>query len=109
EATAHFEPEAAAYSFGSAAAGVAAAPLTGDYEIERLVLVHDGGASVNPMIVHGQVLGALAQGFGAATMEELRYDLDTGQHVNGSMLDYFAPTAARLPPVHMAHHAARCP
>ena len=103
EATAHFEPEAAAYSFGSAAAVVAVDPLTGDYEIERFVLVHDCGTAVNPMIVHGQVLGALAQGFGAATMEELRYDSDTGQLVNGSMLDYFVPTAADLPPIELLH------
>ena len=103
EATAHFEPEAAAYSFGSAAAVVAVDPLTGDYEIERFVLVHDCGTAVNPMIVHGQVLGALAQGFGAATMEELRYDTDSGQLVNGSMLDYFVPTAADLPPIELLH------
>ncbi len=103
EATAHFEPAAAAYSYGSAAAVVAVDPLTGDFEIERFVLVHDCGTAVNPMIVHGQVLGALAQGFGTATMEELRYDPDTGQLVNGSMLDYFVPTAADLPPIELLH------
>jgi carbon-monoxide dehydrogenase large subunit len=55
------------------------------------------------MVVEGQVLGALAQGLGAALMEELRYDPDTGQLMNGSMMDYFAPTAADLPPIELHH------
>jgi carbon-monoxide dehydrogenase large subunit len=103
EATAHFEPEHAAYAFGSAAAVVAVDPETGDFEIERFVLVHDCGTMVNPTLVDGQVRGALAQGFGAALSEELRYDADTGQLVNGSMLDYFVPTAADLPPIELHH------
>jgi carbon-monoxide dehydrogenase large subunit len=49
------------------------------------------------------VQGALAQGFGAALMEELRYDPDTGQLLNGTMLDYFMPTAADLPPMELLH------
>lgn len=103
EATAHFEPEHAAYAFGSAAAVVSVDPETGDFDVERFVLVHDCGTVVNPNVVEGQVRGALAQGFGAALAEELRYDADTGQLVNGSMLDYFVPTAADLPAVELQH------
>jgi aerobic carbon-monoxide dehydrogenase large subunit len=103
EATSHFEPEAAAYAFGSAAAVVAVDPETGDFEIERFAMSHDCGVMVNPVVVEGQVRGALAQGFGAALGEELRYDPETGQLVNGSMLDYFVPTAADLPPVELLH------
>ena len=109
DATAHFEPPAAAYSFGSAAAVVAVDASTGDFSIERFVMVHDCGTAVNPMLVEGQVLGALAQGFGAALMEEIRYDAGTGQLVNGSMMDYFAPTAADLPPVELQHTAVSSP
>jgi carbon-monoxide dehydrogenase large subunit len=103
EATAHFEPAEAAYAFGSAAAVLAVDAETGDFEIERFVIVHDCGRMVNPTAVEGQVLGALAQGFGAALAEELRYDHETGQLVNGTMLDYFVPTASDLPPVEMLH------
>jgi aerobic carbon-monoxide dehydrogenase large subunit len=103
DATAHFEPPAAAYSYGSAAAVVAVDPSTGDFDVERFVMVHDCGVAVNPTLVEGQVLGALAQGFGAALMEEIVYDPDTGQLVNGSMMDYFAPTASDLPPVELRH------
>jgi carbon-monoxide dehydrogenase large subunit len=103
ETTAHFEPDAAAYAYGSAAAVVSVDPVTGDFEIEKFVLAHDSGRVVNPKIVEGQVQGALAQGFGAALTEELRYDPETGQLVNGSMLDYFAPTAADLPAWELLH------
>jgi carbon-monoxide dehydrogenase large subunit len=103
ESTSHFEPTDAAYSFGTAAARVSVDPQTGEFDIERFVLVHDAGTVVNPTVVDGQVRGALAQGFGAALTEELRYDQDTGQLVNGSMVDYFPPTAADLPPIELQH------
>lgn len=103
EATAHYEPPEAAYAFGSAAALVSVDTSTGDFAVERFVMSHDCGTPVNPMLIEGQVRGALAQGFGAALTEELRYDADTGQLINGTMLDYFMPTAADLPPVELLH------
>jgi carbon-monoxide dehydrogenase large subunit len=103
ESTGHYEPESAAYVYGSAAAVVSVDPETGDFDIERFVVVHDSGRLVNPKLVDGQVYGALAQGFGAALSEDLRYDPETGQLVNGTMLDYFVPTAADLPPIELLH------
>ncbi|HVW48231.1 MAG TPA: xanthine dehydrogenase family protein molybdopterin-binding subunit [Solirubrobacterales bacterium] len=103
ESTAHFEPEDAAYAYGSAAAVVAVDAETGEFEIERFVLAHDSGRIVNPKAVEGQVRGALAQGFGAALTEELRYEADSGQLVNGTMLDYFVPTASDMPRVELLH------
>lgn len=103
EATGTFEPQAAAYVYGSAAAVVSVDTETGDFDIERFVIVHDSGRLVNPKVVDGQVYGALAQGFGAALSEELRYDPETGQLVNGTMLDYFVPTAADVPPIELHH------
>lgn len=103
EATAHFEPLDAAYSFGTAAAVVAVDPETGEFDVERFVMVHDSGTVVNPVVVEGQVRGALMQGFGAALGEELRYDQETGQLINGSMLDYFVPTAADATPIELLH------
>lgn len=103
DVTVHWEPPAAAYAYGSAAAVVSVDVETGDFTIEQFVFVHDCGTPVNPKLVEGQVLGALAQGFGAALMEEIVYDPDTGQLVNGTMLDYFAPTAADLPHVELLH------
>ncbi|MBB3064497.1 xanthine dehydrogenase family protein molybdopterin-binding subunit [Limibacillus halophilus] len=103
EATAHFEPREASFSFGTAAAVVAVDPQTGEYKVERFVMAHDCGIEVNPMLVEGQVRGALVQGIGAAMNEELRYDAETGQLINGSMMDYFAPMSVDVPPIQLLH------
>ncbi len=103
EATAHFEPPSAAFSFGTAAAMVAVDPESGEFTVERFVMAHDCGVAVNPMLVEGQVRGALVQGLGAALAEELRYDLETGQLTSGSMLDYFVPYMADVPPIELLH------
>jgi|SRR5579862_581384 len=103
EASAQFEPAGAAYGYGTAAALVSVDPETGDYDVERFVVAHDCGNPVNPMLLDGQVVGGLAQGYGQAVMEELRYDEETGQLINGTMMDYFMPTAADLPEFELHH------
>lgn len=109
EATSHFEPTSAAFSFGTAAAVVAVDPQTGEFAVERFVMAHDCGIVVNPQLVEGQVRGALVQGLGAALAEELRFDPETGQLTSGSMLDYFAPTAADVPPIELLHSEVPSP
>ena len=103
EVTSAFEPLDAAYSFGTAAAMVSVEPDTGEFAVERFVMAHDCGVPVNPQIVDGQVRGGLVQGIGAALAEELCYDRETGQLVNGTMLDYFVPLAADVPPIELLH------
>ena len=103
EATAYFDPSASAYGSGAAACRVAVNARTGEFEVEKFVLVHDCGTQVNPTLVEGQVQGGLAQAIGAALMEELLYDPDSGQLRNGTMMDYFAPTAADLPEFDLGH------
>jgi carbon-monoxide dehydrogenase large subunit len=103
EATAYYDPPASAFGYGTVAARVEADPRSGEFAIERYVLVHDCGTQVNPMIVEGQLHGAIAQGLGAALSEELVYDRATGQLVNGTFVDYFMPTAADLPRLELDH------
>jgi carbon-monoxide dehydrogenase large subunit len=107
--TAQFEPSDAAYSFGTAAALVSVDSETGDFDVEKFVMVHDCGTAVNPQVVEGQVRGGLAQGLGAALTEELRYDQESGQLVNGTMLDYFVPAATDIPPIELLHTAVPSP
>jgi carbon-monoxide dehydrogenase large subunit len=107
--TAYFEPPEAAYSFGTAAAVVAVDAETGEFGVERLVMVHDCGTPLNPKLIEGQVRGGLAQGLGQALGEELVYDPETGQLVNGTMMDYFAPTVCDLPPIELLHTAVPSP
>jgi aerobic carbon-monoxide dehydrogenase large subunit len=69
---------------------------TGRVTVRRYVVVEDCGPVINPMIVEGQVHGAVAQGIGEALAERLVYD-DSGQLLTGSLMDYALPTAADLP------------
>jgi carbon-monoxide dehydrogenase large subunit len=105
--TAYFDPPQAAYSFGTAAAIVHVDAETGEFDIDKVVMVHDCGTPVNPKLIDGQVRGGLAQGLGGALGEELRYDPETGILVNGTMMDYFAPTICDVPPIEL-HHTT-CP
>jgi len=107
--TSYFEPPEAAYSFGTAAAVVAVDAESGEFDVQRFLMVHDCGTPLNPKLIEGQVLGGLAQGLGQAMGEELVYDPETGQLVNGTMMDYFAPTACDMPPVELMHTAVPSP
>ncbi len=71
-------------------------PQTGSIRVDRYAAVDDVGTIVNPLIVHGQVHGGVAQGIGQALMEHCQYDAD-GQLLTGSLLDYCLPRAADLP------------
>jgi aerobic carbon-monoxide dehydrogenase large subunit len=74
-------------------------PETGAVAIARLTMVDDSGRSVNPMIVHGQMHGAVAQGIGQALTERCVYNAASGQLLSGSFLDYAIPRADELPSI----------
>jgi carbon-monoxide dehydrogenase large subunit len=56
----------------------------------------DCGTVINPAVVEGQTHGGLAQGIGAALLEEAVWD-DSGQLLTGSFMDYAMPTAQDFP------------
>jgi carbon-monoxide dehydrogenase large subunit len=84
------------YAYGSAAAYVAVDPGTGHVELLDYLVVEDVGRIVNPLTLHGQVIGATVQGLGGAFMEELVYDAN-GQLLAGNLADYLIPTATDFP------------
>ena len=71
-------------------------PQTGRIEVAGYWAVDDVGTVINPMIVHGQIHGGVAQGIGQALFERAAYDRD-GQLVTGSFMDYALPRADDLP------------
>jgi carbon-monoxide dehydrogenase large subunit len=75
---------------------------TGRPRVERIVAVEDCGTILNPMIVDGQVAGAVAQGIGAVLYEGLPYDAD-GQFLAGSLGEFLYPTAPEVPDVEVEH------
>jgi aerobic carbon-monoxide dehydrogenase large subunit len=69
---------------------------TGVVFLARYIAVDDVGRAVNPMILHGQAHGGIAQGVGEALMEVCSYD-ESGQLLTGSFMDYAMPRASDLP------------
>src|SRR4051794_15563292 len=85
------------FAYTSAVCEVEVDPETGVVEIVRYTSIDDCGRAVNPMLVHGQSHGGIAQGIGQALWEECRYDPDMGQPLSASLLDYAMPRADLLP------------
>jgi carbon-monoxide dehydrogenase large subunit len=72
-------------------------PDTGGIDITRYVTVDDVGRCINPMIVHGQTHGGIAQGVGQALWESFTIDPDSGQPIAASFVDYGMPRFDNLP------------
>jgi len=97
-ATMH-ENRAFAFANGCEVCELEVDPETGAVTIAAWTVVDDSGRSVNPMIVHGQMHGAAAQGIGQALIEQCVYDPASGQLLTGSFLDYAVPRADDLPSI----------
>ncbi len=82
---------------GTAICEVEVDPDTGDLVITRYACIDDVGRCINPLIVHGQTHGAIAQGVGQAMWEQMYLDSDSGQPLTGSFMDYGMPRADTLP------------
>ncbi|MFY9840460.1 MAG: xanthine dehydrogenase family protein molybdopterin-binding subunit [Xanthobacteraceae bacterium] len=82
---------------GTAVCEVEIDPQTGGMRITRYASVDDVGRCINPLIVHGQTHGAIAQGVGQAMSEQIYLDPDSGQPLTGSLMDYAMPRADTLP------------
>jgi carbon-monoxide dehydrogenase large subunit len=74
-------------------------PATGKVDLVSYAAVDDCGNVLDPMIVHGQLHGSLAQGIGQALMEIAVYDEHNGQLVSGSFMDYAMPHADDMPDI----------
>ena len=66
---------------------------TGQVHIERIVAVEDCGTVLNPAVVEGQVIGAIAQGIGGVLYEQLPYDED-GNFLAGTLVGLPLPDRA---------------
>jgi aerobic carbon-monoxide dehydrogenase large subunit len=91
-----FDPPAEVFPFGAHLAYVDVDRETGAVKVLRYVAVDDCGPVINPMIVDGQVHGAIAQGLAQALYEGAVYDED-GQLLTGNLTTYLLPTAPDLP------------
>jgi len=82
---------------GTAICEVEIDPATGGIALTRYASIDDVGRCINPLIVHGQTHGAIAQGVGQAMWEQIYLDPDSGQQLTGSLMDYGIPRADTVP------------
>jgi carbon-monoxide dehydrogenase large subunit len=87
----------ASFPYGCQVCEVEVDPDTGAVKLVHYAAVDDVGRAVNPLIIHGQVHGGIAQGAGQALMEHAHYDPQSGQMLSGSFMDYAMPRASDLP------------
>lgn len=75
--------------------------IRGTYTIDDVYIVHDFGNSINPLIDLGQVEGAVVQGIGWLTLEELVFD-SKGRLLSNSLSTY------KVPDIHFAPKSIQC-
>jgi carbon-monoxide dehydrogenase large subunit len=85
------------YAYTAAVCEVDIDPETGRVEIASYTSIDDCGRAVNPMLIHGQSHGGIAQGIGQALAEHCVYDPGSGQLLSASLMDYAVPRADDLP------------
>lgn len=89
----------ASFPYGSQVCEVEVDPETGAVEIVGYAAVDDVGRAINPLILHGQTHGGIAQGVGQALLEACHYDAGSGQLLTASFMDYGMPRADMFPPL----------
>jgi carbon-monoxide dehydrogenase large subunit len=102
EATVHFNPPGATFSGAAHVAMVEVDRDTGRVTVLRYALVEDCGPVINPVLVEGQIHGAICQGLGEALLEELAYDGE-GQLLTATLMDYALPRADAAPEPAIGH------
>src|SRR5215813_3442651 len=102
EATHYFQPPDIAYSSGAHVALAEVDPDTGRVRILGYWISHDSGRLINPMIVEGQLHGAVALGLENALFAQIRHDA-AGQRLDATLMDYALPRSDDIPPLVIDH------
>jgi len=95
-ASALYSAKVANYPNGCHVCEVEIDPETGEVAVLRYSVVDDVGTVMNPLLLEGQVAGGVVQGLGQALMEDIAFDLKSGQLLTGSFMDYAMPRADDL-------------
>jgi len=78
------------FAYGASVSEVSIDTLTGEYQVDRVDILHDVGKSLNPAVDLGQVEGGFVQGMGWLTTEELKWN-------EKGMLTTHAPSTYKIP------------
>jgi carbon-monoxide dehydrogenase large subunit len=96
EGVTYYDPPNMTYPFGTYAVAVEVDRGTGQWKVRRMVAVDDCGVRINPMIVEGQIMGGLTEGFAMAAMELITFD-ELGNCIGSTFSDYLIPTSWETP------------
>ncbi|MFC1938345.1 xanthine dehydrogenase family protein molybdopterin-binding subunit, partial [Chloroflexota bacterium] len=96
---ASYEDPVSAQTFAAQFAEVEVDIETGLVEIGRIVAIHDIGKAINPMVVEGQIEGAIQQGVGFALTEDPILDGKTGRMMNPNFANYMVLTSLDMPKI----------
>jgi aerobic carbon-monoxide dehydrogenase large subunit len=92
----YYDPPNMTFPFGTYVVVVEIDRGTGQWHVRRMVAVDDCGVRINPMVVEGQIMGGLTEGYGIAAMELITFDED-GNCVGSNFMDYLLPTSMETP------------
>jgi carbon-monoxide dehydrogenase large subunit len=104
----YYDPPNMTFPYGAYAVVVEIDRGTGAWKVLRVVAVDDCGVRINPMIVEGQIMGGLTEGFGIAAMELITFDED-GNCIGSTFMDYLLPTAWETPEFELGETAVPSP
>jgi aerobic carbon-monoxide dehydrogenase large subunit len=103
-----FQPPALTYTNGTHVVEAEVDAETGGVRLTRYVIVHDCGRMINPMMVEGQVHGAVVHGIGATLLEWMQYDAG-GQPLTVTLADYLLPSVDVVPLIEIHHMESPSP
>jgi CO/xanthine dehydrogenase Mo-binding subunit len=98
-----FDPETglgvnySVYTFAALVAEVEVDTETGQIDVLRIWPAMDCGKAIDPMMVEGQIEGAISQGLGFVLMENV--ELEGGRVANPGFKDYVVPSSLDTPEI----------
>ena len=104
----YYDPPNMTYPFGTYVVAVEVDRGTGEWKVRKVVAVDDCGVRINPMIVEGQIMGGLTEGFGMAAMELITFD-EEGNCLGSNFTDYLLPTSWETPSFELAETVTPSP
>ena len=108
DSTAFFEAEKPMICFNADFCIVEVNPNNGEFKIRQWVSSEDVGNVINPLIVDGQMHGAIVQGLSNAMFEEFVYD-EQGQQLTADFEHYKLANAADMPDLQITYAPTPCP
>jgi len=108
ETTAFFEADKPMICFNADCCIVEVDAKSGKFKVNRWITSEDVGNVINPLVVDGQMHGAVVQGLSNAVFEEYVYD-EQGQQMTADFERYKIATAADVPDIEVTYAPTPCP